>query len=181
MLKSAFGSNTAQIKEYLGNPENQFDPVMTNDAFFTEGGTKISRADFDSKELHLSRTFDLEKVPAAYNTVVLTKLLMMEPSEVNRLMHDLGSSKTLGSPRRSSASPGRWTARTSGASTRRRWSRPRTSPPTGRSSCGSRPRNREGPHFAFSVTSAAWPPFRSTVTGSVSSPSEPGFGRPVTT
>ena len=99
VLESAFGLNTAQIKEYLGNPENQFDPVMTNDAFFTEGGTKISRADFDSKELHLAgATFDHEKVPAAYNTVVLTKLLMMEPSEVNRLMHDLGSSKTLGQP-----------------------------------------------------------------------------------
>jgi hypothetical protein len=35
-----------------------------------------------------------------------------------------------------------------------------------------------GPHLAFSVTSHAWPPFRSTVTGSVSSASEPRFGRP---
>ena len=60
---------------------------------------KISRADFDGKELHLAgATFDHEKVPAAYNTVVLTKLLMMEPAEVNRLMGDLGSSKTLGQP-----------------------------------------------------------------------------------
>jgi hypothetical protein len=31
-----------------------------------------------------------------------------------------------------------------------------------------------GPRLAFSVTSAAWPPFRSRVTGSVSSLSEPG-------
>jgi hypothetical protein len=35
-------------------------------------------------------TFDYEQVPAAYNTVVLTKLLMMEPAEVNRLMRDTG-------------------------------------------------------------------------------------------
>ena len=29
-------------------------------------------------------------MPAAYNTVVLTKLLMMEPAEVDRLMRDTG-------------------------------------------------------------------------------------------
>ena len=64
---------------------------MTDPAFFTEGGTKIRRADFDQKELHLTGpTFDFEQVPAAYNTVVLTKLLMMEPAEVNRLMKDTG-------------------------------------------------------------------------------------------
>ncbi|MEJ7636459.1 MAG: hypothetical protein WKF75_00340 [Singulisphaera sp.] len=67
--------------------------------FFTEGGTKISRADFDSKELHLSgATLDYERVPAAFNTVVLTKLLLMEPVEVNRLMSDLGSTRTLSQP-----------------------------------------------------------------------------------
>lgn len=99
VLESAFGLTTDEIKKYLGSPDTQFDPVMTNPAFFTEGGTKISRADFDSKELHLAgATFDHEKVPAAYNTVVLTKLLMMDPAEVNRLMRDLGSSRTLGQP-----------------------------------------------------------------------------------
>ena len=99
LLKSAFGLTTAQIKDYLENPENQFDPVMTNPAFFTEGGTQISRANFDANELHLTgATFDHEKVPAAYNTVVLTKLFMMEPAEVNRLMGDLGSSVTLAQP-----------------------------------------------------------------------------------
>src|SRR6516165_8729624 len=33
-------------------------------------------------------------------------------------------------------------------------------------------------HFAFSGTSNAWPPYSSTVTGSVCSLSEPGFGHP---
>jgi hypothetical protein len=99
VLRSAFGMTTDELKKYLNSPETQFDPVMTNDAFFTEGGTKISRADFDGKELRLSgATFEYEKVPAAYNTVVLTKLLLMDPAEVNRLMRDLGSGRTLGQP-----------------------------------------------------------------------------------
>jgi hypothetical protein len=34
-------------------------------------------------------------------------------------------------------------------------------------------------HFAFSLTSSAWPPLTSIVTGPTSSLSEPGFGRPV--
>ena len=54
VLRSAFGMTTDELKKYLDSPETQFDPVMTNDAFFTEGGTKISRADFDGKELHLA-------------------------------------------------------------------------------------------------------------------------------
>ncbi len=91
VLKSALGMSTDELKRLLGSPETQFDPVMTDPAFFTEGGTKIRRADFDQKELHLTGpTFDFEQVPAAYNTVVLTKLLMMEPAEVNRLMQDTG-------------------------------------------------------------------------------------------
>jgi hypothetical protein len=51
----------------------------------------------------------------------------------------------------------------------------------GPSTTGSRRRGSSlpVPHFAFSVTSAAWPPFTSSVTGPASSPSEPGFGRPV--
>ena len=99
VLKNTFGMSTEELKRYLASPENQFDPVMTNRAFFTEGGTPISRSEFDSKELHLAGpTFDYERVPAAYNTVVLTKLLFMEPSEVNRLMRDLGSSRTTSEP-----------------------------------------------------------------------------------
>ncbi len=91
LLKSALGMSSDELKRLLGSPETQFDPVMTDPAFFTEGGTKIRRADFDQNELHLTGpTFDYERVPAAYNTVVLTKLLMMEPAEVNRLMQDTG-------------------------------------------------------------------------------------------
>ena len=91
MLKSALGLSTDQLKLFLGSPETQFDVVMTDPSFFTEGGTRISRAEFDQKELHLAGpTFDHEQVPAAYNTVVLTKLLMMDPAEVNRLMRDTG-------------------------------------------------------------------------------------------
>ena len=100
VLKSTFGLTTADLKKYLDDPTTQFDPVMTNPAFFTEGGTQITRANFDAQELKLNgaTVFEYENVPAAYNTVVLTKMLMMEPSEVNRLMHDLGTSLNLSQP-----------------------------------------------------------------------------------
>ena len=99
VLKSAFGMTTEELKKYLNSPETQFDPVMTTPAFFTEGGTRINRADFDSKELHLAgATFDYEKVPAAYNTVVLTKLLMIDPAEVNRRMRDPRLEQDAGQP-----------------------------------------------------------------------------------
>jgi hypothetical protein len=99
VLTSAFGMKADELKRYLASPETQFDPVMTNPAFFSEGGNRISRADFDRNELrHSGPTFDHEKVPAAYNTVVLTKLLMMDPAEVNRLMRDVGSDRKLSQP-----------------------------------------------------------------------------------
>ena len=83
-----------------GSPATQFDLVLNQKAFFTEGGNMVSRAAFDRDELKLAgrTTFDYQEVPAAYNTVVMTKLLMMAPYEVNRLMRDLGSSKTLSGP-----------------------------------------------------------------------------------
>jgi hypothetical protein len=100
VLFNTLGMTTGQVKEYLGSSATQFDPVLNNPAFFTEGGNRVSRADFDRDQLKLSGrpTFDYQQVPAAYNTVVMTKLLMMDPAEVNRLMRDLGSSRTLNSP-----------------------------------------------------------------------------------
>jgi hypothetical protein len=38
------------------------------------------------------KRFNYEDVPAAYNTVVMTKLLLMKPSEINRLLEELNSS-----------------------------------------------------------------------------------------
>ena len=50
----------------------------------------LAEAEFDRKELRLSGpTFDYMNVPAAYNTVMLTKLLMMEPGIVNDLIGKL--------------------------------------------------------------------------------------------
>jgi len=90
VLKSAFGMTTAELKRYLTSPDTMFDPVMTDPRFFTKGGKQISRAEFDRKELRLAGpTFDYMNVPAAYNTVMLTKLLMMEPGTVKTLMAKL--------------------------------------------------------------------------------------------
>lgn len=63
-------------------------------------GVMISRANFDRDVLHLTGAtfFDYKKVPAAYNTVVMTKLLMMDKDEIGRLMRDLSSGQTLQYP-----------------------------------------------------------------------------------
>jgi diguanylate cyclase (GGDEF)-like protein len=42
-----------------------------------------------------SESFDYRKVPAAHNTVTMSKLILLNPTEVNRLMSDLGSAARL--------------------------------------------------------------------------------------
>ncbi|HMF10751.1 MAG TPA: hypothetical protein VKE94_00545 [Gemmataceae bacterium] len=96
VLKSTFGMTTEELKRYLTSPETIFDSVMMGARFFTEGGNQISRAEFDRKELRLSGpTFDYMDVPAAYNTVMLTKLLMMEPGTVKDLIGKLAPAGSL--------------------------------------------------------------------------------------
>ncbi len=48
--------------------------------------------------LDIEAGYQNEKVPAAYNIVLLTKLLMMELAEVNRLMQDQGTNRNLAQP-----------------------------------------------------------------------------------
>jgi len=97
ILEESFGISATELKKYLQDPVNQFDHVMNNPAL--SSGIRISRTDFDQNELHLSGDrFDYEMWPVAYNTVLMTKLLYLSQSEMNRLMEDLGSSERMTRP-----------------------------------------------------------------------------------
>jgi probable HAF family extracellular repeat protein len=69
-------------------------------------GQKTTLGTFNAQELKLvdtgysnpNETFDYQKVPAAYNTVTMSKLLLLNQSGMNRLLRDLGSSLSLTEP-----------------------------------------------------------------------------------
>ncbi len=107
ILKNSFGITIDDLERYANNPELQFDPVLNSSTFNQEGvGTLVSMQTFNAQQLHISDTgyshpdqrFDVSKVPAAYNTETLIKILLMSPASVNALLHDLGSTSTLGGP-----------------------------------------------------------------------------------
>lgn len=81
-------------KGYLKSPENYFDEVMG-----VGEGAPINLESLNRDILHMSdegysdpsETYSYYEFPAAYNTVTMIKLMLMEWSEVRRLMQDLGS------------------------------------------------------------------------------------------
>jgi hypothetical protein len=86
ILEQATGMSLEDLKKYLQKPALYFDQVMTKGS-----GEKIDRKTFHSK--YWSNTepkdFDYRKVPAAYNTVVMSKLVLLSPAGVNQLLSDL--------------------------------------------------------------------------------------------
>ena len=98
MLKEATGMTTDDLKKYLSSPENYFELVMEKGS-----GEKVSLQELNRKYLGLAdkgyknpeEKIDYQKVPAAYNTVLMSKLILLAPSEVNRLVKDLGSTSSL--------------------------------------------------------------------------------------
>lgn len=102
LLQQAFGLTSEQIKEYLNNPERYFDLVLNS----VEPGQSTTLQTFNTQELKISDTgysnpdekFDYQKVPAAYNTVTMTKLLLLNQSGMNLLLRDLGSDLSLNEP-----------------------------------------------------------------------------------
>lgn len=102
LLKHTFGLTIDEIKDYLTNPERYFDSVLNSGG----GGQNTTLGMFNAQELkiydsgysNLEEKFDYERVPAAYNTVTMTKLLLMSQSGINQLLNDLGSSSQLNEP-----------------------------------------------------------------------------------
>lgn len=76
-------------KRYATDPETYFDTEMTKGQ-----GQLISRDKFDAEILFMKpadKTIDYKNVGAAYNTVVMSKLLLLSKESVNKLLADLGS------------------------------------------------------------------------------------------
>ncbi len=98
LLKEAIGMTQQELKDYLTSPEQYFDPIMTRGA-----GENVTLQRFNKQYLRINdsgytnpaEAFDYSNVPAAYNTVTLSKLILLDPSEVNRLLSDLGSGAEL--------------------------------------------------------------------------------------
>jgi len=101
LLKGATGMTKAQLKAYLTRPDQYFDQVMT-----TGNGEHVTLARFNHEYLRItdngfnnpSESFDYRVLPASYNTVVASKLVLLPPSEINRLIRDLGGVRTLERP-----------------------------------------------------------------------------------
>jgi hypothetical protein len=102
MLKAAIGMDKQELQDYLTRPDRYFDQVMV-----TGSGQHVTLADFNRDYLKISdhgytnpsEAFDWRQVPAAYNTVMLSKLILIAPpSAIDRLIADLGGSARLSEP-----------------------------------------------------------------------------------
>lgn len=100
LLVSAIGMDKAQLKGYLTRPDRYFDQVMSVGV-----GQKVTLAQFNSQYLKIadsgytnpSESFDFNDLPAAYNTVILGKLILLSPDTVNSLIGDFGGSTEMNS------------------------------------------------------------------------------------
>lgn len=101
LIEEALGITIEKLREYVTNPEVWFDLFMTHGS-----GVKVSLQRFNTEYLKLTDTgynnpdesFDYRQVPAAYNTVTMSKLVLLSQGEVNRLLDDLGSEVRLDEP-----------------------------------------------------------------------------------
>jgi hypothetical protein len=90
-----------EFEAYATSPELYFDEVMS-----IGPGHQITLQDFNQTILKIKDTgysnpdeyFEIKEFPAAYNTVTLSKLILMEPSEIDRLLSELGSSLRMTEP-----------------------------------------------------------------------------------
>ncbi|MBE9031315.1 zinc dependent phospholipase C family protein [filamentous cyanobacterium LEGE 11480] len=93
VIKAATGMSKAQLKAYMTNPKQNFDRLMPRGP-----GKRVNRKTFDRVYMKLDRSntnYDPKKFAAAHNTVTMTKLMMLNRTEVNRLMRDLGGKRRL--------------------------------------------------------------------------------------
>jgi hypothetical protein len=101
LLKSAIGMDKNELKKYLSSPDQYFDQVMGAGA-----GERTSLQAFNQKYLKISDTgynkpseyANPDMVPAFHNSIVISKLILLNQAEVNRLLSDLGSQARLQQP-----------------------------------------------------------------------------------
>ena len=101
IIKRATGMTKDELKRYLENPQTYFDGVFT-----TGSGEKVNLQTFNKKYLQINDTgytnpnesFDYQKFPAAYNTVTMSKLILLNKDGVDKLLADLGSTERMIGP-----------------------------------------------------------------------------------
>lgn len=97
ILQAAIGMNKQQLKNYLTNPQNYFNKVMGSGR-----GERVNLASFNANYLKItdkaytkpSEAFDYRKFAAGHNTVQISKMIFLSPSELRRLLRDIGSKST---------------------------------------------------------------------------------------
>ena len=102
LLVQAIGMNKQELKDYITRPDLYFDKVMTAGA-----GQHVTLAEFNQTYLGIAdpgytdpaQYFDYRRVAAAYNTVILSKLILLAPpSEIDALIAGLGGDATQDQP-----------------------------------------------------------------------------------
>jgi hypothetical protein len=92
LIKEATGIDIEDLKKYLSEPATYFDSVMNQGA-----GVQVNRDTFHEKYWPNPDKFNYYNYPATYNTVLMSKLILLKRSEVTRLLGALGSDSALGS------------------------------------------------------------------------------------
>jgi hypothetical protein len=106
VVRNSTGLTIDQFKGYAEHPEDHVDELLgpRSDSMGTgESRERISLRTLNVEQLHLrdtgysnpSETFEWQTFAPAFNTVQMTKLMFLTPSEVNRLIRDLGGSGQL--------------------------------------------------------------------------------------
>ncbi len=93
ILFVAYGITTQDLEQYLAAPQTHFNTEMAKGQ-----GQRTSLVEMNINELKLTDSgygnpmdlVDYRKVPALYNSVVLTKLLLLSPAALSQLFNDLG-------------------------------------------------------------------------------------------
>lgn len=103
LLMSSNLMTIEQMEEYLKSPQWHFDQVLNDQAFNQEGtGNLVSLQAFNSQQLHINdpgygnptERYDYRTFPAAHNSVVMTKLILMSSEGINKLLKDLNPNTT---------------------------------------------------------------------------------------
>ncbi|MVN88898.1 hypothetical protein GO986_19330 [Deinococcus sp. HMF7620] len=110
MLKNATGKTRTEWESYITSPEQKFDPVMTmaygidKDTRLPQQGTLINLQQMNQTVLNLpldssgqpdpaynrpELRFSIDKFSPAYNTLIMSKLVLLSPSEFSRFVQGL--------------------------------------------------------------------------------------------
>ncbi len=94
-FQEAVGMSVAEYADMVTDPQRYFDPMMS----VAPSGHAITVAEFTRDEMGMDSptdaSFDPKEFPPAYNTIVMTQVLLLSQDEVNRLLTDLGARSRL--------------------------------------------------------------------------------------